>query len=106
MLKVTRNCALRQAWFTLSSGNYSIIARMRASSVKRRVSSESVAIPEAQPWPFLGALDWSCLQRRTFDARAQPTVRRECQGTYEEGESTCFMLECWISGGRVAYSDL
>ena len=53
-VRTTRNWAWplvmrAYASFTLASGNFSIIGRMPESSAKRRVSSESVAMPEAQP---------------------------------------------------------
>src|SRR6202000_627861 len=54
IVKTTRNCALpltrrAHASFTFSSGNFSIIGRTPVYSEKRSVSSESGAVPDAQP---------------------------------------------------------
>src|SRR5882757_6392710 len=55
MVRTTRNWALplsiwAYASLTLSRENFSIIVRTPVSSAKRRVSSESVGMPDAQPW--------------------------------------------------------
>jgi len=54
MVSTTRNCAFpltirRNASFTFSSGYFSTIARTAVISANRKVSSESVGIPDAQP---------------------------------------------------------
>jgi hypothetical protein len=54
MVSTTRNCVFpltirRNASFTCSNGYFSIIGRTPVISANRKVSSESVGIPDAQP---------------------------------------------------------
>ena len=72
MVKTTRNSVLPLAireWasFSLSRGYFSIMGRMPVSSAKRRVPSESVGIPEAQPWMRL-------LPKRIFPGGTSTTI--------------------------------